>query len=131
MNNLSSCCGLTDSRMSASEKDLPVSFLKCKFQKRCISMFRFLILSGLNNDKFISDSLEQPLAAVKEASNEDLGIGIASRPTVTTPTGHGGILVTDVKPQNLLSTATAAATTLTTEMKIGKFQGSSNKSKMT
>ena len=25
MNNLSSYCGLTDSRMSASEKDLPVS----------------------------------------------------------------------------------------------------------
>ena len=77
-------------------------------------MFGHPILSGLNNNRFISDSLEDPLAAAKEASHADLGIGIASRPTVTTPTGHGGILVTDVKPQNLLKTA--AATTPTTEM---------------
>ena len=60
------------------------------------------------------------MAAVKEASNEDLGIGIASCPTVATPTGQRGFFATDVKPQNLLSTA--AATTPTTDMKIGKFQ---------
>ena len=78
----------------------------------------------------VASSLE---AAVEEASHADLAIGIASRQTVTTSTGHGGIFVIDVKPQNPLSTATttatetstetatAAATTPTTEMLIGKY----------
>ena len=65
-------------------------------------------------------NLEVPMAVVKEASNAGLVIGIASPPTVAIPTFLGGMIATDVKPQNLpilLSTATttaAAAATATT-----------------
>ena len=41
MNNLSSYCGLTDSRMSAFEKDLPVPW--------CTSLFVCLYVSVLQN----------------------------------------------------------------------------------
>ena len=65
------------------------------------------------------------MATVKGASHADLEIGNATCPTVTTSTGPGGIVVTDVTPPNPLSTATAAttaaATAPTIEMLIGKY----------
>ena len=54
------------------------------------------------------------MAAVTEASHAGLVIGIASRPTVATPTGHGGIFATNVKPQNLLMLLSTATTTAAT-----------------
>ena len=42
MNNLLSCCGLTDARMRASEKDLPVNVASLRWDRNVILGLRFL-----------------------------------------------------------------------------------------
>ena len=47
MNNILSYCGLVDTRISASEKDLPVSAFKLKRSSPCIKKYNL----GLQNCK--------------------------------------------------------------------------------